>query len=70
MSVCGRNIGAKRRTKFGLALEESAKQILAHVRGETKLPTRRIVLADEVGVCFIPRDRAAEVLQRVRRIAV
>lgn len=28
-----------------------------------------LVLADEVGVCFIPRDRAAEVLQRVRRIA-
>ena len=28
-----------------------------------------LVLADEVGVCFIPRDRATEVLQRVRRIA-
>jgi len=28
-----------------------------------------LVLADEVGVCFIPLDRAAEVLQRVRRIA-
>jgi putative transcriptional regulator len=50
MSVCGRNIGAKRRTKFGLALEESAKEILAHVRGETKLPTRRVVLPDEVDV--------------------
>jgi putative transcriptional regulator len=33
-----------------LALEESAKQILAHVRGETKLPTRRILLPDEVDV--------------------
>ena len=28
-----------------------------------------LVLADEVGVCFIPRDRAAEVLERVRGIA-
>ena len=50
MSVRAGNAGASRRTKFGLALEESAKQILAHVRGETKLPTRRIVLADEVDV--------------------
>ena len=28
-----------------------------------------LVLADEVGVCFIPRARAAEVLERTRRIA-
>jgi regulator of RNase E activity RraA len=28
-----------------------------------------LVLADEVGVCFIPRARAAEVLQRVQRNA-
>ena len=28
-----------------------------------------LVLADEVGVCFIPRGRAAEVLARARRIA-
>ncbi len=28
-----------------------------------------VVLADEVGVCFIPRARAAEVLQRVERNA-
>lgn len=28
-----------------------------------------LVLADEVGVCFIPRARAAEVLARVQRIA-
>ena len=27
-----------------------------------------LVLADEVGVCFIPRDRAADVLARVQRI--
>jgi regulator of RNase E activity RraA len=28
-----------------------------------------LVLADETGVCFIPRARAAEVLERVRKIA-
>ena len=28
-----------------------------------------LVLADETGVCFIPRERAAEVLQRARRNA-
>jgi 4-hydroxy-4-methyl-2-oxoglutarate aldolase len=28
-----------------------------------------LVLADEVGVCFIPRDRVRDVLDRVRRIA-
>lgn len=42
--------GAKRRTKLGLTLEESAKEILAHVKGEARLPTRRIVLPDEVDV--------------------
>ncbi len=44
------NTGAKKRTKLGLELEESARQILAHVRGETKLSTRRIVLPNEVDV--------------------
>jgi regulator of RNase E activity RraA len=28
-----------------------------------------LVLADETGVCFIPRQRAGEVLERARRIA-
>lgn len=41
---------AKRRTKLGLTLEASAKEILAHVKGEKKLPARRIVLPDEVDV--------------------
>jgi len=39
-----------KRTQFGLALESSAKEILAHVKGEVKLPTRRIVLPGEVDV--------------------
>jgi putative transcriptional regulator len=40
----------KRRTKLGLALERSAKGILAHVRGDSELPTRRIILPDQVDV--------------------
>jgi len=49
--------GAGKRTSFGLVLEESAKEILAHVKGETKLPVRRVVLPDEVDVKLI-RSRA------------
>ena len=46
-----------KRTSLGLALEESAKEILAHVKGEKTLPTRRVVLPDEVDVTLI-RKRA------------
>ena len=42
--------GNPKRTRLGLALEASAKEILSHVKGETKLPTRRVVLPDEVDV--------------------
>jgi putative transcriptional regulator len=49
--------GIGKRTRFGLALEESAEEILAHVKGETKLPVRRVVLPDEVDVKLI-RSRA------------
>jgi 4-hydroxy-4-methyl-2-oxoglutarate aldolase len=38
------------------------------VRGVAVAPGD-LVLADETGVCFIPRERAAEVLERVKRIA-
>jgi putative transcriptional regulator len=44
------NTGAKRRTKLGLTLEQSAKEILAHMKGQTRFPARRIVLPDEVDV--------------------
>jgi putative transcriptional regulator len=50
MGVRKLNAEARKRTKLGLTLEESAKEILAHVKGEAKLPTRRIVLPDEVDV--------------------
>ena len=40
----------KRRTRVGLDLEGSAKEIVAHLKGEIELPTRRIVLPDEVDV--------------------
>ena len=42
--------GAERRTKLGLDLEGSAREILAHLKGETTLSTRRIVLPEEVDV--------------------
>ncbi len=42
--------GIKRRTKLGMELEQSAKEILAHVKGHVRLPTRRIALPDEVNV--------------------
>ena len=45
-----RKIGIGKRTKLGLELEESGKEILAHLRGDAKLSTRRIVLPDEVDV--------------------
>jgi putative transcriptional regulator len=44
------NAGTKRRTKFGIALEQSAREILAHVKGDATLTTRRIVLPGEVDV--------------------
>ena len=51
------NVLSKRRTKLGIALEQSAREILAHVKGDAKLPTRSIVLPDEVDVKLI-RTRA------------
>jgi len=50
MGVRSLNRGAKGRTKLGMALEQSAKEILAHVKGDVRLPTHRIVLPDEVDV--------------------
>ena len=50
MDVHKLKTGVKRRTKLGLALEQSAKEILAHLKGDARLPTRRIVLPDEVDV--------------------
>ncbi len=44
------NTRSKGRTKLGITLERSAKEILAHVKGDSVLPTRRIVLPDEVDV--------------------
>jgi DNA-binding transcriptional regulator YiaG len=41
---------SKGRTKLGLALEQSAQEILAHVKGDTRLPTRTVVLPGEVDV--------------------
>jgi putative transcriptional regulator len=43
-------MAGKRRTKLGLTLEQSAAEILAHVKGEARLPVRHIVLPGEVDV--------------------
>ena len=50
--IGGRNLntGVGRRTKLGMELERSAKEILAHLKGDARLPTRRIVLPGEVDV--------------------
>ena len=50
MGVRNLNTGTKTRTKLGMALEQSAKEILSHVKGDARLATRRIVLPDEVDV--------------------
>jgi len=57
MSTSTRSTGTQKRTELGLALEESAKEILAHLRGQKRLPTRRVVLPNEVDVKRI-RKRA------------
>ena len=50
MGVRKSNTGVGRRTKLGMELERSAEEILAHLNGDVRLPTRRIVLPDEVDV--------------------
>jgi putative transcriptional regulator len=56
MKTLQRKAKPGRRTRFGLELENSAKEILAHVKGDKTLPVRRIVLPDEVDVKHI-RER-------------
>jgi putative transcriptional regulator len=56
MSVVKMKVGMKKRTKLGLKLERSAKEILAHLKGEKTLPTRRIVLPGEVNVTRIRKE--------------
>ena len=38
---------AERRTNLGVHLEQAARDILAHVRGERRFPSRRVILPDE-----------------------
>jgi DNA-binding transcriptional regulator YiaG len=40
----------EKQTGLGLELEESAQEILAHLRGEVAFPTRRIVLPKDLDV--------------------
>jgi putative transcriptional regulator len=50
MDARNSNTGVGRRTKLGMELERSAEEILAHLKGDVRLHTRRIVLPDEVDV--------------------
>jgi len=61
MGVGNLNTGAGKRTKFGMELERSAEEILAHVKGDVRMPTRRIVLPDRIGV---KRRSLAESIRR------
>jgi putative transcriptional regulator len=70
MSVRNANAGSKRRTKLGLELEQSAKEILAHVKGDAKLPTRRIVLPDEVDVKRIRKKARMSQAQFARAFCI
>lgn len=57
-----------KRTSLSLALEQSAREILAHVKGEKTLPTRRVVLPDEVDVALISkRARTSRSSPRIGR---
>ena len=42
------NPAKQKRSAFGLELEAGARDILAHLKGEKALPSRPIVLPDEV----------------------
>jgi putative transcriptional regulator len=48
--INGRRAPIRKRSKLGVELEESGKEILAHLKGETKLRARRVVLPDDVDV--------------------
>lgn len=39
-----------KRTLLGIELEDSAREILAHLKGEIELPVRRVPLPDTVDV--------------------
>jgi len=49
-SATKRKTQSGKRTSFGKELEASGREILAHLKGEIKLPLRRVVLPDEVDV--------------------
>ena len=56
MRVLKVKTGMKKRTKLGLELEESAKEILSHIKGEKKLVTRRVALPIDIDVMRIREE--------------
>ena len=55
--VSGEASRRPKQTRFGKELVDSARQILAHMRGEIELPTRQIIVSDEVGVSAVDTER-------------
>lgn len=45
-----------KRTPLGLELEQAAKEILAHARGQKVLPVRRLVLPNQVDIKRIRQE--------------
>ena len=56
MRVLKVKTGMKKRAKLGLALEESAKEILGHIKGEKKLAARRVALPNDMDVMRIREE--------------
>ena len=53
-----------------MALEQSAQELLAHVKGQTRLPTRRFVLPDEVDVKHIRSNTRMSQTQFARAFCI
>src|SRR5882672_7805288 len=70
MSAVKMKTGTKKRTSLGLSLEKSAKEILAHARGEKILPVRRVVLPDDVDVIRVRKEIGMSQAQFARAFCI
>jgi putative transcriptional regulator len=70
MRVLKLKVGMKKRTKLGLELEKSAKEILAHLKGDKALAMRRVVLPGEVDVMRIRKEARMSQAQFARAFCI
>src|SRR5258708_5153200 len=70
MNALKRKITTKKRTSFGIALEASAREILAHVKGDKTLPARRVVLPEQVDVMRIREETGMSQAQFSRAFCI